>query len=46
LVELRQFPAVIDKAAKRYPESSFKDICAGISAHVLCVGSKRMKLAA
>jgi len=35
-----------NKNAKLYYESSFKGICAGISAHVLNVGSKPMKEAA
>ena len=39
-------PVATDKNAKLYREESFKHICAGISAHVLNVGSKPMKLAA
>lgn len=46
LLEQLGFTAVIDKAAKRYPESSFKAICAGLSAHILNIGSKQFKLAA
>ena len=38
-------PMATDKNAKLYREDSFKHICAGISAHVLNVGSKPMKLA-
>ena len=39
-------PVATDKNAKLYREDSFKHICAGISAHVLNIGSKTMNLAA